>query len=119
MVVDVIKTTSKNLKKYKPNSIKDIYKQSRPIVEFSDRMKKADLEIKDFLKRNMYSHKNVIKNNDKGKKIVKDLFDYLLENPKKYISSELLNNDYRERVVADFIAGMTDRYAITLHKKIK
>jgi len=119
MVVDVIKTTSKNLKKYKPNSIRDIYKQSRPIVEFSDRMKKADLEIKDFLKRNMYSHKKVIKNNDKGKKIVKDLFDYLLENPKKYISSELLNKDNKERVVADFIAGMTDRYAITLHKKIK
>jgi dGTPase len=119
MVVDVINTTNENLKKYKPNSISDIYKQNRPIVEFSNRMKKVDLEIKDFLRSNMYSHKKVIKNNNKGKKIVKDLFNYLLKNPKKYIGKELLKKDYKERVVADFIAGMTDRYAITLHNKIK
>ena len=52
-------------------------------------------------------------------KIIKDLFKYLLKNPKKYISNELFKKDKKERVIADFIAGMTDRYAINLHKKIK
>jgi len=44
---------------------------------------------------------------------------YLLKNPKKYINKELLKKELKERVVADFIAGMTDRYAINLYKKIK
>ena len=44
---------------------------------------------------------------------------YLLKNSKKHISSELFKNESKERVISDFIAGMTDRYAINLHKKIK
>ena len=56
MVVDVINTTNKNLKKSNPQSINDIYKQDRLIVDFSDKMKKIDKQIKDFLKQNMYNH---------------------------------------------------------------
>jgi len=47
------------------------------------------------------------------------LFKYLLINFKKHIKKDLFKNDQKERVIADFIAGMTDRYAINLHKKIK
>jgi dGTP triphosphohydrolase len=43
----------------------------------------------------------------------------LLKNPKKHISKVMFQNEQKERVIADFIAGMTDRYAINLHKKIK
>ena len=83
-------------------------------------MKVIDKQIKDFLKRNMYKHKKVIINTNKGRKIVNDLFKYLSKNPKKHISGDLFKNANNEkRVVADFIAGMTDRYAINLHKKIK
>ena len=89
------------------------------IVDFSDKMKKAVMQIKVFLKHNMYNHKKVMINTNKGKRIIKSLFNYLLKNPKKYINEMLLKNGPRERVVADFIAGMTDRYAINLHKKIK
>ena len=67
----------------------------------------------------MYNHKKVIVNTNKGKRIIRDLFKYLSKNPKKHINKELLKNDYKERVISDFIAGMTDRYAINLHKKIK
>jgi len=119
MVVDVIDTTNRNLKKYNPQSIKDIYKQDHLIVDFSDKMKKVDMQIKDFLRQNMYNHKKVIINTNKGKRIIKDLFNYLSKNPKKHINKEFLKRDKKERVVADFIAGMTDRYAINLHKKIK
>ena len=119
MVVDVIETSSKRILKYKPKSIKDIYKQTSTIVDFSENMKNTDTQIKDFLKRNMYNHKSVIINTNKGKIIIKNLFKSLLKNPKKYISRDSFNKKIKERVVADFIAGMTDRYAINLHKKIK
>ena len=119
MVVDVIDTTNRNLKKYNPQSIKDIYKQDHLIVDFSDKMKKVDMQIKDFLRQNMYNHKKVIINTNKGERIIKVLFNYLSKNPEKYVNEGLLKKEPKERVVADFIAGMTDRYAINLHKKIK
>jgi len=119
MVVDVINTTNKNLKRSNPQSINDIYKQDRLIVDFSEKMKKMDKQIKDFLKRNMYNNKNVIKNTNRGKRIINDLFNYLSRNPRRYINDELFKHEKKERVISDFIAGMTDRYAINLHKKIK
>ena len=82
-------------------------------------MKSIDKQIKIFLKQNMYNHKKVINNTNKGKEIIKDLFKYLLKNSKKYINKELFKNEEKERVISDFIAGMTDRYAINLHKKIR
>ena len=119
MVMDVIKTANINLNKSNPQSVKDIYKQDCLIVDFSDKMKLIDYQIKDFLRTNMYNHKRVITNTNKGRKILNGLFKYLSKNPKKYINKDLFSNESKERVVADFIAGMTDRYAINLYKKIK
>ncbi len=119
MVIDVINTTNKNLKKSNPQLINDIYHEDHLLVDFSDKMKIIDKQVKDFLKRNMYNHKKVITNTNKGKKIINALFNYLSQKPKKYINKELFKNDQKERVIADFIAGMTDRYAINLYKKIK
>ena len=89
------------------------------MVDFSDKMKKMDKQIKDFLKSNMYNHKKIIVNTNRGKKIINDLFKYLSKKPRKHISESLFKNEQKERVIADFISGMTDRYAINLHKKIK
>jgi len=119
MVVDVINTTKKNLKKINPQSINDIHKTDSFIVEFSDKMKTIDKQIKFFLRNRMYNHKKVIVNTNLGKKVIKDLFNYLLKNYKKYIVKTNFKSENRERIIADFIAGMTDRYAINLHKKIK
>ena len=119
MVTDVINTTNKNLKKNKPQNINDIYNLDHLQVDFSATMKKIDKQIKDFLNRNMYNHKNVVVNTNMGKKIIKDLFKYLLKNPKRHINKELFKIERKERVVADFISGMTDRYAINLYNKIK
>jgi len=119
MVTDVIKTTEGNLKKINAKSINDIYNHDRFIVDFSDKMKKIDVQIKDFLKFNMYNHRKVIFNTNRGRKIIKELFKYIIKKPKKYINKNILNNDTAERAVADYIAGMTDRYAINLYKKLK
>ena len=119
MVTDVIKSTENNLKKIKPKTIKDIYNCNQFIVDFSTDMKKIIILIKHFLKKNMYNHKNVLINTNKGKKIIKDLFDYFINNPKEYINKQNLNKKEKERAISDFIAGMTDRYAINIHNKIK
>ena len=119
MVVDVINTTKKNLRKNSPKSVEDIYKLNGNIVNFSNKTQEIDNQVKDFLKKNMYNNKKVIVNTDKGKMITRDLFKYLLNNTKKYIGNKLLKNEQKERLIADFIAGMTDRYAINLHNSIK
>ena len=119
MVMDVIKTSNNKLKEKKPKKIKDIYIQKSSIVDFSNKMKTIDTQIKDFLKHNMYNHPKVLANTNKGRKIIKDLFIYISKKPKKYINKEQLKNSTKERAIADFIAGMTDRYAINLHKIIK
>ena len=119
MVLDVIRTTNINLKKIKPRSIKDIYSNKQFIVDFSDEMKKTIKLIKTFLKKNMYNHKQVLVNTNNGKKIVRNLFHYFVNNQKKYMGDEFFKNKPIERAISDFIAGMTDRYAINIHDKIK
>ena len=119
MVRDVIFNTQKNIKKNRIKSVKDIYKSKFPLVCFSNKMKKFDTSIKKFLKKNMYYNKNVIHKTNLGKKIVKKLFFIIKKNPKKYIKFDKSNNADIERSICDFIAGMTDRYAINLYNKIK
>ena len=119
MVKDVILNTQKNITKNKIKSIKDIYKSKYPLVCFSKKMKKFDINIKKFLNKNMYYNKNVIHKTNLGKKIVKKLFFIIKKNPKKYLKFDKSNNTNIERSICDFIAGMTDRYAIDLYNKIK
>ena len=67
----------------------------------------------------MYYHKNVKQKTAEGKKVVKNLFKIIKKNPKRYIGVSKLNNSNIERTICDFIAGMTDRFAINLIKEQK
>mgnify|MGYP000917562944 CR=1 FL=1 len=119
MVKDVIKNTKKNIKLKKIKSLRDVYKSKKTLVSFSDKMKNFDFKIKSFLKNKMYFHKSVNSRTNYGRKIIKGLFIKIKRNPKKYININKYNNSNLERIIADYIAGMTDRYAINLYKKIK
>ena len=119
MVIDVIKTTEKNIKTNKIKNLKGVYNSEKKIVCFSYKMKRFDLEIKKFLKEKMYFHKNVKKKTNYGKKIIKKLFLIIIKNTKKNIDIKKYKNSKLERIICDYIAGMTDRYAINLYKKIK
>ena len=116
MVTDVIKNTRENLKKFKIKSKKDVYKSIKLIVCFSQNMKESDKQIKYFLNKKMYNNKVVLQKTNNGKRIIKSLFNKLSNNPKKYIRSDLLKNGVKERMISDFIAGMTDRFAINLEE---
>ena len=119
MVNDLIITTKNNIKKYKLYDLNDVYKTKHNIVKFSKKMENFDTKIKKFLKKKMYNNKNVKINTLKGKKIIRKLFYAIKKNPKKYIDVGKYNNPNIERSICDFIAGMTDRYAINLYNKLK
>ncbi len=119
MVRDIISTTQKNIKNNKIKTLNDVYNSKYPIVCFSRKMKLFDKKIKSFLRKEMYYHKNVKINTNQGKKIISKLFRSIKENPKRYINVSKYDNSNILRSICDFIAGMTDRYAINLYKKIK
>ena len=118
MIKDLIKNTMTNLKKNKIKTFKDVGKTDLIMVDFSDKIKNSESEIKLFLRTKMYNNKNVLEKNNKGKIIIKNLFKKISKNPKKFLAKEELSNN-KYRAVSDFISGMTDRYAINLYNNIK
>ena len=119
MVTDIIKTTQKNIKLNKIKNLNDVYKSNKQIVCFSKKMKKFDQKIKSFLKKRMYFHKSVSTKTNYGRKIIKSLFLLIRKNPRKYINTNKYKDSNLERIICDYIAGMTDRFAINLYDKIK
>ena len=118
MIKDLINNTKNNLKYNKVKNVKDINKTNFLMVNFSDDIKNSESEIRFFLKTKMYNNKDVLAKNNKGKLIIKRLFNKIRLNPKKFIDKNQLNiNKYR--AISDFISGMTDRYAINLDKNFR
>ena len=116
MVIDIIKTTNTNISNYNIKSLSDIYESNKQIVGFSREMIKFDKSIKSFLKKRMYNSKKVISKSIKCKSIIKKLFYKLNKN--KEIITKTNSKQIKERNISDFIAGMTDRYAINLERKL-
>jgi dGTPase len=119
MVQDIIINTKKNIKMNNIKSTIDVYKCKYPVVCFSKKMNLFDINIKKFLMKKMYLHSSVIRKTNLGKKIIKHLFLQVKKNPKKYIEIKNIKKSNIDRVICDFIAGMTDRFAINLYNKSK
>ena len=119
MVKDVISTTKKNLKIYKIKNLKDIYKSKKRVVSFSEKINKFDMKIKKFLRKNMYYHRKVHSRTMFGRKVITKLFTIIKRNPKKYINIRKYSYSNTDRMICDYIAGMTDRYAINLYDQLK
>ena len=119
MVSDVIKTTQNNIELNKIRILKDVYKLDKNLVSFSNNMQDFDFKIKRFLKERMYFHKSVNTKTNYGRNVIKSLFYKIKKSPNKYININKYKNSNLERIICDYIAGMTDRYAINLYNKIK
>ena len=118
MVKDLIKNTIKNLNKNGIKNIQNIYNSTDHIVCFSRKFKNIEKEIRLFLRQKMYNNKNVLIKNNNGKKIVKKLYLLISKKPKKFLNKDELDEN-KARAIADFISGMTDRYAINLYNSTK
>ncbi len=124
MITDLINQTKNNVKVYKPKTSKDIMLLNRPLVSFSLDMSKDLESIRKYLMTKMYKHWKVNRMTSKAKRIVINLFDLYYKEPNCLplewgnILERAKDKYYRARVIADYIAGMTDRFAIKEHKKL-
>ncbi len=123
MVNDALTTTEKKLKLLNPKSVAEVRNAGETIVSFSPQMQENSRVLKTFLTGHMYRHKDVLAIMTRASRIITNLFKAYLDDPK------LLPRDWQEdylvsgdsghaRQVCDFIAGMTDRYAIQQHRRL-
>jgi dGTPase len=124
MVEDVITVAQDNLADIKPQSADDVRLAGRMMAHFSDDFVKADRDIKTFLYRHLYRHPDVMRVRANATRIVRDLFSAFMADPgamgDKHAGAEV--SDLAERELAqrvrDYIAGMTDTYAIAAHRRL-
>src|SRR4030067_645551 len=119
-VTDLIEATLAKIKKFGIKTIEDIRTAPENILTFSEPMKKLNAQLKSCLWNNMYHHYRVIRMSDKAKRILKELFETYSKNTEQLPPStkDKLKHTGRMQVVCDYIAGMTDRFALQEYKKL-
>lgn len=117
---DLIVETSRRLDADPPASLADLRTRKEPIVGFSPEIDLAKRELKSFLSQNFYHHPDVLRRTRKAKWIVGDLFRTFRDDP-MLLPARVRSRFAREgepRAISDYIAGMTDRYAMDEHRKL-
>ena len=123
MVADLLEETRRRIDEAKPRSAGQVRRLGAPLAAFSEEMRANDTALKAFLFENMYRHYKLNRMTSKGRRVVRDLFRLLVKEP------ECLPTEWRRQadgpdgertaiIVADYIAGMTDRYALDEHRRL-
>ncbi|RDD61414.1 deoxyguanosinetriphosphate triphosphohydrolase [Ferruginivarius sediminum] len=123
MVADLVAETRRRIELLAPGSAAEVRRADRPLVAFSEEMRGNDRALKDFLFERMYRHYKVNRMTAKVRRVVQELFQQYMSQP------DCLPQDWRQharalepagraRLVGDYIAGMTDRYALQEHSKL-
>jgi len=125
LVVDLVENSRRQLAEASVQSIGDVRNAGRPLIGFSDPVRAQSLELKRFLREQLYNHFRVRRMTRKAEQVVSGLFGVFMDDPRllptQYHDKVRVAPDdplARARVVADYIAGMTDRYAIREHKRL-
>jgi dGTPase len=124
MVSDLVAQTRRNVNAATPLSVEDVRGLGRPLAAFSEDLLGQEKVLRAFLLKNMYRHERVNRMSEQGKGIVSDLFRFYLDNPARLPEDWLPTDDQASdphglaRIIADFVAGMTDRYAMKAHEEL-
>ncbi|MCH8926350.1 MAG: deoxyguanosinetriphosphate triphosphohydrolase [Proteobacteria bacterium] len=123
MVNDLLAETRRRIAEAAPKSAADLRALGAPVVAFSEPMRENDRALKDFLFRHMYRHERVNRMTAKAREVVRDLFALYMEAPRHLPAEWRAGAQGAEeagtaRLVADYIAGMTDRFALAEHRKL-
>ncbi len=127
MVEDVILQTGRALAELAPRTVEDIRSAGRTLVTFSPQMAQSEKAIKAFLFKHMYRAPDVIRVREEAKQVIRDLFNAYFSGsaqmPNEWgldwqDTASRLDENKRSRLVCDFLAGMTDRYAILEHRRL-
>jgi dGTPase len=123
LVEDAIQQTWLNIETLKICDAKDIREAAHPVVSFSDDMRENVQSLRAFLYPKLYRHPRIMAEMTKAEKIVEELFQHFLKKPSALpeewqVEFATLNPQQRGILIGDFIAGMTDRYAIDMHSQL-
>jgi dGTPase len=123
LIDDVVAETGRRIAALAPRSADDVRRAAAPVVSFSTEIGEADRAIKTFLEKRMYRHSRVTHVTDQAAVVVRDLFNRYSAHPadlpaewKEGLGE--LDDTSRIRCIADFIAGMTDRFALAEHARL-
>jgi len=126
-VVDLVQTSNERLARQAPADLQAVRNQTQPLIAFSDGMRERNLALKRFLRQHLYRHYRVHRMSVKALRVIRDLFTAFFDDPRLLPEeaqhkvselSEQAGKRGRARAVADYIAGMTDRYAIKEHQRV-
>ena len=120
-VTDLIGTIVERLRSHRLDSVEAVRAYAQPIATFSPPMEAKRLELKAFLMENLYRHYRVMRMAVKAQKIMADLFHAYMSEPSQlppHIAARWKAGEPQARVIADYIAGMTDRFAVDEHNKL-
>ena len=127
VVRDVVSASSARIADAAPQSIDAVRAETAPLIVMSDAVREEHLELKRFLNAQLYRHYRVLRMTNKARKVLRELFEVFMQD------IDLLPDEHRlaaagaerqqgksgrARVVADYVAGMTDRYAIVEHRRL-
>ena len=118
-IYELIDSTVLNLKKYNIQTLEDVY-QAPPLVKYTDEFHQEQRELKKYLLKNMYNHYSVMQIRFKSENIIRSLFTAFMSDirllPEQY--QQQIDSSSHARVVADYISGMTDRYAFRQYNRL-
>ena len=122
MVEDLLSETRNKISKNKIKSVDDVRELKYPLVCFSEDLYESDQALKRFLLERMYRHKKVNKMTSRARRVIKDVFSLLFDSPEHLPHewrdrAEVSDDSIKARIIADYIAGMTDRYALNMHQQ--
>jgi dGTPase len=127
VVLDLVRTTQARIEAVSPGSIQDVRSQAQPLVSLSDAAREEHLELMTFLREHVYRHYKVLRMTSKARRVVRQLFEAFMADthlmPAEHLEAArrgeaAAGESGRARAVADYIAGMTDRYAILEHRRL-
>ncbi|MDG2205651.1 MAG: deoxyguanosinetriphosphate triphosphohydrolase [Alphaproteobacteria bacterium] len=123
MAKDLISETTRRLEQSQAETANDVRLLGRPIAGFSDQMRENDASIKKFLFENMYRHYKLNRMTSKGRRVIKELFHLLVAEPECLptewrVLAGQSGHEQTAQLVADFLGGMTDRYALDEHRRL-
>ncbi len=120
---DLVAETQRRIKKHKPKSAQDIRELDEPIVAFSKELDDKQRVLRAFLYERMYKHYRVNRMRSKARRILRDMFQLFHAEPNTLPpplrqDAEQCSGERRARIVCDYIAGMTDNFAIEEHRRM-
>lgn len=120
---DLVTETQRRVDAYKPQSAADVRSMPVPLVAFSDALERDQRALRAFLYERMYKHYKVNRMRSQAKRILRELFDLFMAEPETLPDlwrrdAEQATPVRRARLVCDYLAGMTDNYAIDLHRRL-